>query len=225
MSIEENARQFAGDLQFLLRGCLPTSRAVRSVVADGRIVVRPGTLRPVNVPLKIKGRPVALLSFNYELMADSTGNYPSVVGSRFQLVAISSMRPIVRCEFQKSSHSAPKSHWHVHGESTELGRLLATGSRASSRLQDLHLPTGGSRFRPTLEDFLQFLINDAGVDHQPGYKKVIQQAREKWRRTQVAVAVRDAPASAAEALRELGYSVTPPVGQHGPDRHDRLHEF
>ena len=78
-------------------------------------------------------------------------------------------------------------------------------------LSSLHLPIGGERFRPCLEDFLQFLVVDCGVDHHEGWFEPLTRGRERWRRKQLAAVVRDVPGEAALALRELGWTVTPPV--------------
>jgi hypothetical protein len=35
----------------------------------------------------------------------------------------------------------------------------------------LHFPLGGERFRPCMEDVIQFLVHDCGVDALPGWKR------------------------------------------------------
>ena len=68
------------------------------------------------------------------------------------------------------------------------------------------------------------LIEEFGV--QPvrsvrSARKALADARENWRRKQVATCVRDAPADAAAALRALGYDVTPPKSPK-KDNRDKL---
>jgi hypothetical protein len=75
----------------------------------------------------------------------------------------------------------------------------------------LHIPVGGSRFRPCLEDLVQFLIQECRFDSRENWRKYVEAGRERWRRRQLAAATRDVPEIAARVLEELGYSVTPPA--------------
>lgn len=65
--------------------------------------------------------------------------------------------------------------------------------------------------RPCVEDILQMLYEEFAIDVQEGFQQVIDNGRARWRRTQIAAAVRDAPAEAMRVLTELGYSVTEPA--------------
>jgi hypothetical protein len=43
-------------------------------------------------------------------------------------------------------------------------------------MSDLHFPVGGSRFRPSLEDVLDMLVRELGVDHEPGWRDALARA-------------------------------------------------
>ncbi|NMO88209.1 hypothetical protein [Actinomycetospora sp. TBRC 11914] len=75
-------------------------------------------------------------------------------------------------------------------------------------MSELHLPLGGPRFRPCLEDVLEMLVNEFGVECTPEGLTALRDAREQWRGVQLATATRDAPEHAIRALAELGYSVS-----------------
>ena len=77
-------------------------------------------------------------------------------------------------------------------------------------MSSLHIPVGGSRFRPCLEDFIQFLICECKFDSEPGWRKNVEVGRERWRRLQAAAVVRDVPEDAAKVLRRLEYTVEAP---------------
>jgi hypothetical protein len=77
-------------------------------------------------------------------------------------------------------------------------------------MSSLHIPVGGSRFRPCLEDFIQFLICECKFDARPGWREQVETGRERWRRRQAATVVRDMPEEAARVLRDLGYIVEAP---------------
>lgn len=80
------------------------------------------------------------------------------------------------------------------------------------RQEDLHFPLGGDRFRPALEDVLQVLVVELGVEPATKeWRQVLEEARERWRHTQLRAAVRDNPQAAAETLvDEFGYKILPP---------------
>jgi len=80
----------------------------------------------------------------------------------------------------------------------------------------LHIPVGGARFRPCLEDVVQLLAEDFRFDMLPTWRAAVNPGREEWRRKQVRAAVRDWQEEAAETLRKLGYSVTAPEEVHQP---------
>ena len=70
---------------------------------------------------------------------------------------------------------------------------------------------GGHRFRPCVEDVLNALVVEFGVDRVPGWERAVQEGREQWRRTQLRAAVRDCPEEAAVALAQLDYQIKPPT--------------
>jgi hypothetical protein len=77
-------------------------------------------------------------------------------------------------------------------------------------LGQLHLPVGGRRFRPTLEDIVEFLVLEGICDERPGWENAVQEHRMRWRENQLKAAVRRYKGWAAEAPRELNYDVKPP---------------
>ncbi|MEP9381119.1 hypothetical protein [Nocardioides sp. KR10-350] len=77
-----------------------------------------------------------------------------------------------------------------------------------------------------MEDVLQMLITEFGVDTQPDAQQVIEEGRARWRRRQTAAIVRDAPAEAVRVLREeLGYQVIEPTTGPADERLGNLTRF
>lgn len=73
---------------------------------------------------------------------------------------------------------------------------------------DVHIPVGGSRFRPCLEDVLEMLIKEFGIDHADhGWRTALAEGRARWRKYQLMAAITDDPSTAVAKLRELGHSV------------------
>jgi len=200
-------RELATDLQELIRGVLPTQRAVTNVGTRSKSSVRPGARKVSAVPLLCQGRRVGSLQFNFELELDSVGRHPAVVSSKVHVLTHATNRPVLRYEYVREANSHPQAHWHVHGQSTELGRLLTGKKRKADALEKIHLPVGGPRFRPSLEDVLQMLVSDVGVDARPGWNRVIEDSRIRWRERQTRVVVRDHPEIAVGELRSMGYMI------------------
>lgn len=150
---------------------------------------------------------------------DRVGRHLKTVKSDIALHSVLDRTALVRLEYLAEMNSAPIAHWHVHAERGSFSHLLARAHahRPDSvskphDLSSLHFPVGGERFRPCLEDMLQFLVVECGVDSVEGWESVIAQGREAWRRRQLGAAVRDAPDVATHVLRELGLEVSGDLG-------------
>jgi len=144
--------------------------------------------------------------------------------------------PIWRYDYFPDADWKPVSYLHVHGHRDEAVHLMVSGDAQRNRrrlardnfrsgLSDLHFPLGGDRFRPCLEDVLEMLIQEFGIDCQDTALDAIRASREAWRTKQIAAAVRDHPESAAASLRELGYSVARPQAGAPQARTDRLRRY
>lgn len=127
------------------------------------------------------------------------------------LVSLGNMKePLVRFDYVRDRGFAP-AHINVHGESSALGMHFgATGLRELPKLQSLHWPVGGKRYRPCLEDVIEFLIEDLGVPGKSGWRDAIADGRRRWYGHQLGAAVRADQATAVRVLEELGYRVIPP---------------
>ena len=143
--------------------------------------------------------------------------------------------PLYRYEYDRGiTGGLPAAHLQVHahrdgltyvmaraGNQTKRGRARAAGNEVP-RMSELHFPLGGHRFRPALEDVLEMLVTELGVDHEEGRQRSLREGRRTWRLTQTQAVVRDSPRTAAASLRELGYTVTPPDGGDPVGNPDRL---
>jgi len=106
-----------------------------------------------------------LLRFGELAELACTGQYLAVDGSKFWIVSTKNRSPLIRFWYEYDARTTPHSHIHVHAERGTLLHLLTRTQRARAHdMSALHLHTGGSRFRPDLEDVVQFLITECGVD-------------------------------------------------------------
>jgi hypothetical protein len=84
----------------------------------------------------------------------------------------------------------------------------------------LHIPVGGARFRPCIEDVVQSIAEDLRVDMLPTWRAAVEGGRQRWRERQVRATVRDWQSVAVDELRTLGYGVAVPK-QGIPDPPER----
>lgn len=209
-----------------------TSRGSRFVVTDdtGGIVIPVGEVGAL------------ALEVNYGCELDSASRYLKVLKSKVAVYAGSRPKgdPLFRYEYvHDQGEGLPAGHLHVHAHRDQFTRVmtLAAVSGASrrqaapdaeleeARMSRIHFPTGGHRFRPTLEDVLQMIEEEFGAIPGPTWHDVLRTNRVQWRRHQTGAAVRDCPSEAVRVLEELGYVVSPPPEGPVRDRDDRLAAF
>lgn len=115
-----------------------------------------------------------------------------------------------RYEFRRDGSAPyPDPHLHIEGASEAL-RLLNEKTGQKKGLGQLHFPLGGKRYRPSLEDFLEFMICEGFVAGKEGWQDAMEIYRSDFYNYQLAAATKDDPATAIQALEELGYKVKRP---------------
>ncbi|WP_199190087.1 hypothetical protein [Mycobacterium sp. ENV421] len=167
--------------------------------------------------------PLAVLTVNYMLCVDSYGTHIAVEHSSFVLKAKVDRTPIIRWDYDRDAKSKPRSHVQVTAHRGALSHILSRLDHPTPHsIESLHIPIGGERFRPCLEDVVEFLIRDCGFEGQEGWKQSVRDGRARWRRIQTRAVVRDSPECAVAELESLGYTVTPPDDGPRSERTTRL---
>jgi hypothetical protein len=194
-----------------------------------RYVVRPvgESAGQQRVPLHVDGEVLATLSLVFYLGMDRVDKYLKTVRTDLAIHSTLDRTPLVRLDYRSDMTSDPVAHWQVHAERGSMSHLLARAHAVRPRLvskphdlSSLHFPVGGERFRPCLEDFLEFAVHECGVDFVTGWESAIASGREAWRRRQLRASVRDAQAEAAKALTEQGWTLVPPKQE--PEENSRI---
>lgn len=192
------------------------------------------------IVLKVDGVGRVRLMVEMWCVWDHARAFLAVDESRVSVEAIAgSSEPLFRYEFLRSPTGGQAgAHLQVHAHRDAMTYLMtvsgdgsarakrrrraAESSRRVPQLSDVHFPLGGPRYRPCLEDILQMLMDELGVDAEPGANEALASGRERWRLNQVATCVRDSPETAARVLDQLGYTIVPPDDGHPPDRQEKL---
>lgn len=86
--------------------------------------------------------------------------------------------------------------------------LLSAADRPKDPMAKLHFPVGGRRYRPSLEDVIEFLVNERLVRARDGWKKALDSSREEFRDRQLCAAVGFRPDVAIGELQRLGHLQT-----------------
>ena len=209
--LQQQAEEFGREMAGLLTATLPglPDPPIEILRREARIVIWP----PDNnaLPLYAGGEQLASMKLSVSCELDSAGRYLAVAESTFNLLATLDRTPVLRIHYYRDPRGKPSAHVHMHGHRGALSHLLSqAGHEHPHDMSSLHIPVGGSRFRPCLEDFIQFLICECKFDAQPGWQQHVETGRERWRCRQAAAVVRDVPEEAARVLRELGYAVAAP---------------
>jgi hypothetical protein len=62
---------------------------------------------------------------------------------------------------------------------------------------------GGRRYRPTLEDVIEFLVIENLADARDGWADVLACHRKAWERLQLSAAIRADPGTARDVLTDM----------------------
>jgi hypothetical protein len=224
--LREQAGDFAGILTEVLNGTVTTGARVAVFVLEGtgHAIVAPSRSDPEEldeigwVPLSIASsaakRDAATTGLKVRLRVglDQEGEHLQVETSVFGLCVDrkTGFCPI-RLEYDRAKTAKPAAHVQVHGESAGVAYAFAQVGQPLRPLAKLHIPVGHRRFRPTLEDFIEFLAQEKLIPRpKRGWEKVIARTRGGWEVRQVRAAVRRFPDAAVAELRACGYTVDEP---------------
>lgn len=174
----------------------------------------------------IDNKPAFGLKIRYLVTCEGANQRLVVTKSWVALFAIHDKpKPIIRWEYVRNGGIEPgvqptrkqrrqAAHVHVHGWSAELEEIsnstkTPAKSQISGNLERLHFPVGGRRFRPSIEDVLEFLSNHNFIERlHDGGARILEASRDKWLSIQLKAAINDDVETALEAMRELGYQIT-----------------
>ncbi len=217
LSLERQAKEFAGSLSELLDGTVTDGVRLRSNMdRHGRAVIgyKLDEFNSIGggIPLTISQSPPRFcLSVLHTLELDDTNTFLTTSQSTYSLQRDADGTSILTYDFvRKPPNDFPEAHIHVHGESDVLNWMLKASGRPKDKPTDLHLPVGPRRFRPCLEDIIEFCILERLVTPRDNWQTALAKSRDKYLGQQLLAAVRRDPYTAAEALKRDGWRVTEP---------------
>lgn len=149
--------------------------------------------------------PEVALRAHWAFGPNTSGQWIKVLWSQFGIYvkSKSDWAPFVRLEVDPNKDEWAASHLNITGESTLLGYIWGRAGKPRRRLQALHFPVGGFRFRPCLEDFLEFVIDEGLVPGRTGWNEALNATRDEYRLKQFRSLVTKYPNEARAVLDDL----------------------
>jgi hypothetical protein len=130
--------------------------------------------------------------------------YLTTRSARYSLLTESDLESsIFRYEYEREPDDPyPSAHFHISFDTGPLVELLQRRG-LDTTVNKLHFPVGGRRFRPSLEDVVEFLIVEGLADAHDEWRARVRESRDKFYGIQLRAAVRENPDAALEVLREM----------------------
>lgn len=203
------ASQFANEVQDLLNKTVCNGAIVTAVVAwDSELkqnVVIVGTklaggLVANPVPVSTDGKKAKCwIEVQYRCDVDERG-YLRVLTSYFGIYGEGRVL-LCHYDYERTKEGYPAAHVQIEGVCPALDAL--PGDHTAEQLAKLHFPVGGRRYRPTIEDMVEFLVNEGFAAGRRGYQKVIDEHRERFHEIQLKAAIRRKPDIARAVLEQI----------------------
>jgi hypothetical protein len=221
--LDRQAREFASQVSGLLNKTVCDGLRIacvelepdRASVAYG---LTRGEFRPQSFPTRDSR---CWLRVAYSLSLDDRGEHLTVTSSAFGVYAdAEARRCLCRWDYERGKLGYPEAHLQVYGESDVLAQWPSADSRDHDddcqpdcqlvhdgepfrQMARLHLPAGDRRYRPTLEDVVEFLVTEQLASPRQGWRQAVDEGRGRWRRIQLSAAVRRDPDTARTALARV----------------------
>ena len=206
----KKAAGFAETIQQLLNGTVCDGVTVQAYVYQPtRVLVGHGLSKQAveAKPFRLclgRGRARGWMDVSYRLSLDDEGKYLTVVSSYVGIYASEDPESMLcHVDYERSKHGYPEAHLQVGGHSPALAAWRLTGGAKDKPLHDLHFPVGGRRYRPALEDVIEFLIAEKLTEPRAGWQRVLDKSRDDFRRLQLRAAIRRDMPTATQAVKDF----------------------
>ncbi|GED89351.1 hypothetical protein TNCT6_64360 [Streptomyces sp. 6-11-2] len=210
--LERKAFEFAQELQSTLNGTVCRDVRLRAVQRPfdatpvftvGSGLSRSNLTQPTGFPVRIDNkRPRVWMNLSYQVHMDHEGRYLTVYKSYCGIFSDEELQTcLCHFDYEREKDRYTSAHLQVHGISPALEALNRQGDEKRP-LEKLHFPVGGKRFRPSLEDIIEFLVCERLVDAREGWKRVVEEGRDRFHRRQLRAAMRRNTALVEEFMRE-----------------------
>lgn len=210
--LERKAFEFAQVLQNTLNATICRDVRLRAVQRPfdanpvftvGSGLSRSNLTQPTGFPVRIDNKkPRIWMNLSYQVHMDHEAKYLTVHKSYCGIFSDEELETcLCHFDYEREKDKYTSAHVQVHGQSAALEALNRAGDEKRP-LEKLHFPVGGRRFRPSLEDIVEFLICERLADGREGWRQVVEEGRDQFQRNQLRAAMRRNTAIVEEFLRE-----------------------
>lgn len=210
--LRNEARTFADELSAVLNGTVCDGVRVLSVIdsrTDQAVIgyqISTQDLTGRGIPLSLGKKPTAYLGMAFRLEPDDTEHKHLMVRSSFvSLCADPDLdEELIHWDYEREkADDYPEAHVQIAAESAAWATISTSCGRKGDTLASLHIPVGGRRNRPSLEDIVEFVIVERIAPARDDWRTVVAAGRERFRIKQLRAAIRRDPATARQVLDEL----------------------
>ncbi|MFE2794592.1 MULTISPECIES: hypothetical protein [Actinomycetes] len=186
-----------------LKAALRPTSPVGPVFTVGSGLSAANTTQPTGFPLGItKKKPRIWMNLSYQVRMDEEQKYLMVHSSYCGIFADAALETcLCHFDYERDKEHYTSAHIQVYGASPALEILNREGDEKRP-LEKLHFPVGGSRFRPCLEDIIEFLVQERLTDGRSGWQEIVKSGRDQFHRSQLRAAMRRDTAVAEDFIRE-----------------------
>lgn len=195
---------FTKEIQALLNGTIANYVQIKAValpVGDDRLfmlghLLDKRTLTAERFPLKPRAPKVELwMDVSFQLRLDAEREHLMVQQSFVGVFGSKDAKHgLFHYDYERNKIDGyPDAHLQVDASSDFFGTLNDPKCDPGRQLGALHFPVGGKRFRPCLEDVIEFLAVERIVQKRDGCEKLLEAGRERFRRNQLMAAMRRDP--------------------------------
>ena len=221
-------RTFATELKDLLNATVCDGAYVGVIKRpDGAVILgtelwKIGRAQPVR--LRATGDVPLWLSVHMRTSLDREG-YLVTLESTYTVSKGHEQVELLHYDYERDKDGYPDAHIQVTGGSADWDDVLVASGRPSGGLGKLHLPVGGRRYRPSVEDVIDMLIAERFLAPKAGASERLDASRNAFQRRQLRAAIRRDLDAAVLELRAAGYSVVEPdqVARGRPAHRRRRH--
>lgn len=199
--LRDQTTRFAREIQTLLNCTISDHVQIKAValqVGDDRLfmlghLLDKRTLTAERFRLKPRAPKVELwMDVSFQLRLDAEREHLMVHKSFIGLFGSKDAKHgLFHYDYERDKADGyPDAHLQVDASSDFFGTLNDPKRDPGRPLAALHFPVGGKRFRPCMEDVIEFLIVERLVLPRDGWEKVIEAGREGFRKNQLMAAMR-----------------------------------
>ncbi|MFE0470535.1 hypothetical protein ACFW2V_02815 [Streptomyces sp. NPDC058947] len=213
--LRDRTNKFAKEIQALLNCTIASHVQIKAVAlskGDDRLfalghLLDKTTMAAQRFPLRpCKERTELWMDVSFQLRLDAEREHLMVHKSFFGVFgAQEDKHGLFHYDYERDKADGyPDAHLQVYAQTDLFDRVNNPKTDGGRSFAQLHFPVGGKRFRPCLEDIIEFLIVERLVQARDDYEKVLEAGREGFRRNQLLAAMRRDPGAVEMFIDRYG---------------------